>query len=867
MAPRVRALAQNHHQPSPSTPPQKDPPKDDNPKNPSIALIASKTVALASQVPSCRYCLPPRTLSAGGGLSRRHQATHLHDHRANGLEITRRLDHALIKSKGHLIQSLEGLDPQTPLLTAVAVHCLHLRHLELVIKTRPEPPQAPSLIDRIRPTPLWSVKEDSLAVEAFMRAVARVGEFRALAESNNTGEEGFVPWTRVGYALELESVCVVLEDTKSDFRLLWSLRHLPNLHRLEVQGPGQWINWMVNAEPDRMVFFLEDLVVLLEQCPGIEELVLSSLQLVDGATAIDRTRDRSRGNRFRKLLEAPVVLSTPPRSSSSYQETSSSPAQQHQHQSQNKTPSSLRSLRSLALPILPHRTAVYLHPLQSFIVGPHLHSLDLSFVEWNCHLPSSTTSIASLLLACPCLRALTLRFKPDPPRETVLQDLGEIVTKSRFHAHLYARDHAHNDAVDLHRMLTSRLYSWCHTLGHGPPAAYSCLDLAELAKAFPRTLTSLSLIDVQIEDANLLAIDPKQAPAVVGITQLHVRYRPCVCPVEVLEKILGVFRGLTWLEMGATRFHYCGYNNDNSTNNTSSTGSEQQGQGQGQGGSETALLRDRQLVEATERGVWTCQYTLRHLDICQMDVYLYPAYCERLMGRIQTDLAGLRDLRVDLRCFRVHQSQKKKEEKKKRVGGTSGATETCPGIHTTSAEQEASVAVEQVDMTLPLDIEWRQLDRLYVHGARQFSPGDWGVTAVGWFESLRADEMRWIRDGVLSPRATFLYCHFGEWREIKRGCESSENRKNAVGPIQCMALRCLGRVWLKREGRMRCVFRCAKCNINPSLPHKVERVVCLSVKSIFFLAAEVFSMELLREVSACSERASGWLLCLRVWVQ
>ncbi|KAF9386780.1 hypothetical protein CPC16_007373 [Podila verticillata] len=722
--------------PLPPSHPKKDPPKDDDPKQPSIALIASKAVPLASQLPSCRYCLSPRAPSAGGSLSRRHQATHLHDHRANGLEITRSLDHALIKSKGHLIQSLEGLDPQTPLLTAIAVHCLHLRHLELVINTRPEPPQAPSLIHQMRSTPLWSVKEDSLAVEGFMRAVARVGEFRALAESKNAGEEGFVPRTKVGYAMDLESVCMVLEDTKSDFRLLWSLRHLPNLRRLEVQGPGQWINCMVNTEPDRMVFFLEDLVVLLEQCPRIEELVLSSLQLVDGTADIDRTRDRSRGNRFTKLLEASVVLSTPPRSSSSSssQETSPSPAQQHQHQSQNHTPS---SLRFLALPILPHRTAVYLHLLQSAVVGPHLNSLDLSF--------------------------------PDPPRETVLQDLGEIVTKSRFHAHLYTRDHTRNDAVDLHRMLTSRLRSWCHTLGHGPPAAYSCLDLAELAKAFPRTLTKLSLIDVQIEDANLLALDPEQAPAVMGITHLHVRYRPCVCPVEVLEKILGVFRGLTWLEMGATRFHYRGYNNYTTTNNnTSHTEGEQQGQGQG--GSETASLRDRQLVEATEKGVWACQYTLRHLDICQMDVYMYPAYCERLMGRIQTDLAGLRDLRVDLRCFRVHRQQTKKEAKKK-VQGTSEATETCPGRHTTFAEGEASVAVEEVDMTLPLDIEWRQLDRLYVHGARQFSPGDWGVAAVGWFESLRADEMRWIREELLSPQATFLYCHFGEWREIKRVCE------------------------------------------------------------------------------------------------
>lgn len=755
---------------------KKDTPNNDSEK-PSIALIASKAAPSASQLPSCRYCLPPRAPSAGGSLSRRHQATHLHDHRANGLEITRRLDPTLIKSKGHLIQSLEGLDLQTPLLTAVAVHCLHLRHLELVIKPRPEPPQAPSLMDRIRPTPLWSVKEDSLAVETFMRAVARVGEFRALAESNNAGEEGFVLRApRVGYAMELESVCVVLEDTKCDFRLLWSLRHLPNLRRLKVQGPGQWINRMVNAEPDRMVFFLEDLVVLLEQCQGIEELVLSSLQLVDGATADGSIRDRSKGNRFRKILEAPVVLSTPLwSSSSSSQETSSSPAQQYQHHSQNHTPS---SLGSLALPILPHHTSVYLHLLQSTLVGPHLHSLDLSFVEWNCHLPSSTASIASLLLACPCLRALTLRFKPDPPRETVLQDLGEILTKDRFRrAHLYTSDYAHNDDVGLHRMLTSRLNSWIHTLGHGPPATYSCLDLAELAKAFPRTLTSLSLIDVQINDANLLAIDPEHVSAVTGITHLHVRYRPCVCPVEVLEKILGVFRGLTWLEMGASRLQGCGHNNKNNNNDTSRTGGApppgQQGQGQGGGGGETSgsSLRDRQLVEAMEGSAWACQHTLRHLDICQMDVYLYPAYCERLMGRIQTDLQGLRDLRVDLRCFRVRQQQKMK----KRVGRPSGATGTCRGIHTTFAEEEEdeeeSVKVENVDMTLPLDIEWSQLDRLYVHGARQFSPGDWGMATVGWFESLRADEMRWIREEVLNRRATFLYCHFGEWREIKRVCE------------------------------------------------------------------------------------------------
>ncbi|KAG0016708.1 hypothetical protein BGZ81_011082 [Podila clonocystis] len=693
-------------------------PSEDH-KQSSLAFIASKLLPCTSQLPSCRYCLPQ---APNGSTHRRffgrQDHAHLHDH-SNGHEITRRLDRDIVQAKGYLIQSLVGLDARaTPLLTAVAVHCVHLRHLELV-DTRFKPPAQlaeTSLKERIWPTPPWTVQEASSAVEAFMKTMARVGEHGELIENTQDNERFLMAPTR-GYGMNLESVCVVFEDSDSDFRLLWSLRHLPNLRRLEIQGPGQWINWIVNDKPDKMVFWLEDLVVLLERCVRIEEVVMSSLQLVSSATeAVDEyCRDiRARRNKhFETLLEAPLdsPTTTAPRSSSS--------------SSRPRRISS--SFKSLALPILPHHIDVYLSLFLT--IGPTLQDLDLSLIKWKCHLAESTTHMLSLLSACPVLRTLTIRFKPDPARKnTVLRDLYEL-TSTR---------HPPTEE-EIRRMVHERHPRWSHTLvqhGHGLPGAYSCLDFAKLATVFPRTLTALTLVDVQIEYTSLLSVDPDM---VQGIRNLRVLYQRHVCPIEVLEQVLSVWRGLVTVEIGAAGLK----NRDNSDNTSSdanywNTGAKQQG--------DTVLLRDRHLVEAARESRWACRYTLRHLDLCQIDVYLYPGYCELLMGRIQ-ELEGLRDLRVDLRCFRVGQSKVKKKVGGMGGGMTTSATETGTGTGTginSVAGGQATGDVEEVDLYLRPKFEWRQLDRLFVHGARHFS-GDGGVATVGWFEPLRLDEMLWIR--------------------------------------------------------------------------------------------------------------------------
>ncbi|KAF9315556.1 hypothetical protein BG003_002909 [Podila horticola] len=705
----------------------KNPPK--NHKQPFQAFIAAKLLSYTSQLPHCRYCLPRALSSSRRRFFGQQEHVRLHNH-PSGLEITRRLNPFLVQSKGHLIQSLEGLDPKDTLLTAVAMHCVHLRHLELVIKSGLEPSaQATALSlnrvkERIWPSPPWTVEEDSMAIEAFMKAVARVRDYGELFDchGNDDRKRRSVPQAPIkGCAMELQSVCVVFEDTTSDFRLLWSLRHLPNLRKLEIQGPGQWINRIVNNEPDRMLFFLEDLIVVLERCVRIEEMVLSSLQLVSSATngADGYSRDiRCRRNKhFGTLLDAPLIDS-----------------------STKTTPPSLSSLRSLALPILPHRIDVCLQLLQS--IGAHLHDLDLTLVEWNCRLPESTTHMLSLLSACPVLRTVILRFKPDPPREnTAIQDLAE-----------FTRILSLPTEDEVRRMIHQRQQRWWTMLGngqHGPPAAYSCFDFAKLATVFPQSLVGLSLMDVQIGDTNLMSVDPA---LVQGIRHLHVLYRRCMCPVEVLERVLGVWRGLVRVEMGAVGFQ----DRDSRNSNAGSASSFHVGGQQHQGGGTPGIsIRDRQLVEAIRGTVWACRYTLRHLDLCQMDVYLYPLYCEMLLVRIR-ELEALRDLRIDLRCLRVGQNNKSAG----RVGGSAGmSTGTGTGNDVGSEEE--------VDLSLRPKFEWRQLDRLFVHGARQISTGDSGVATVVWFEPLRADEMCWIREEVLDSRAKFSYCHFGEWREIK----------------------------------------------------------------------------------------------------
>ncbi|KAF9328993.1 hypothetical protein BG006_007912 [Podila minutissima] len=568
------------------------------------------------------------------------------------------------------------------------------------------------------PTLPWKVEEASSAVEAFMKAVARVGKHGELIEipHDNDGAKSFSTVPTRGYGMGLESVCVVFEDNDSDFRLLWSLRHLPNLRKLEIQG--QWVNRIVR---DKVVFWLEDLVILLERCVRIEEVVLSNLQLVSGAlNAGDRycgdTRAR-RGRHFETLLEAPLESS-----SSALPKTSSS-----------------SSLKSLALFIFPRRIDVYLILLDT--VGPALQGLDLYFVEWNCHLPESTENMLSLLSACPVLRTLTIRLKPNFAREsTALQNMPRF-TNMQHLSILEGRSKLHD----------------CHHGQHDPPATRPCLDFAELATVFPLTLTALTLTGVQIELTNLLHVDPKH---VQGVMQLRVLYRrSCVCPVEVLERVLSVWRGLVTLEMGAL---YGEDHHSNMSSNANYLNFEEQQQQQQQGETGTSS-RDRRLVEAMRGSNWACRYTLRQLDLCQMDVHLYPGYCELLLGRIR-ELVGLRDLRVDMRCFRVRQSKMKKVE------GTGTGTGTGTFI-TSAAGGQATGDVEEVDLSLRPKFEWRQLDRLFVHGERYVS-GSWGFGAtVEWFEPLRVDEMRWIQEEVLSPQCKFLYCHFGEWREMKNETE------------------------------------------------------------------------------------------------
>ncbi|KAG0078432.1 hypothetical protein BGZ93_003465, partial [Podila epicladia] len=402
----------------------------------------------------------------------------------------RRLDLKLVEAKGLLIQSLENLDPrETPLFIAVAMHCIHLRHLELVVNTRgvPRAAQASSLKRWNWPTLSWTVTEASCAVEAFMKAVARVGEYGKLVKNTHDSEgvKSFSAAPTRRYGMELKSVSVMFGDRDGDFRLLWSLRHLPNLRKLEIQG--QWVNRIVSNEPDKMVFWLEDLVVLLERCARIEEVVLSNLQLVSGAeNTVDKhcLESRVAGDKhFETLLEAPLdssTITTP------------------------QSPSS--SLKSLALPIFPRRIDVYLSLLD--IIGQALHDLDLSFVEWNCHLPESTTYMLSLVSACPALRTLVIRFKPNPAREiTVLQNLPSF---------------ANILDLSLEHEIRSKLHQRQHGQ-HGLPGMRSCLDFAELATVFPQTLTALTLTDVQIEGTNLLYVDPQH---VQGVMHLRILYRP-----------------------------------------------------------------------------------------------------------------------------------------------------------------------------------------------------------------------------------------------------------------------------------------------------------------------------------------------------
>ncbi|KAF9274054.1 hypothetical protein BGZ74_004523, partial [Mortierella antarctica] len=389
------------------------------------------------------------------------------------------------------------------------MHCVHLRHLELVVTTR-----TPSLKGWMWPSLLWTVKDASCAVEAFMKAVAHVGKHGEHIEipHDNDGVKSFSTAPTRGYGMGLESLCVVFEDNDSDFRLLWSLRHLPNLRKLKIQG--QWVNRIVKNRPDKMVFWLEDLVVLLERCVRIEEVVLSNLQLVSGATNAGDgycgdTRAR-RGTHFETLLEAPL-------------ESSSSALP--------KTSSSSSSLKSLALLIFPRRIDVYLSLLDT--VGPALQGLDLYFVDWNCRLPESTKNMLSLLSACPALRTLTIRLKPKLAREsTVIQNMPPFTRMP----HLPILEHRIN-------------FHDCQHGQHDPSATRPCLDFAELATVFSWTLTALTLTDVQIELTNLLHVDPEH---VQGVMHLRVLYRrPCVCPVEVLERVMSVWRGLVTLEMGA----------------------------------------------------------------------------------------------------------------------------------------------------------------------------------------------------------------------------------------------------------------------------------------------------------------------------
>ncbi|KAG0344132.1 hypothetical protein BG004_004707, partial [Podila humilis] len=727
------------------------------------------------------------THSLGTHLSYRqhHASSYVYDYRPHGLEILRpvSLDPSLLKKKGRLIQVLDGLDPiETQLMTAVGIHCSNLRHLGIILNNRQstkEVPETPSSSlwplwlswssnkARNKPKGPWSVKEDSEELELLFKCLARVGEFTALVDhrtenmegeyDNGVEEEEEEVYDDCGieshnnnstnstnntscnnrehrlFASDLQSVCMTLESIESDYRILWSLRHLPNLRKLEIHGPSTWVNNVMNLERDLAPLYLEDLMFLLEKCVHLEELVLSSLGIgLAGTVANDNDNDEdSKYNRatthFQKLLEdsLPPMSTPPPTPTTTLSEqiqvssrttetpdTSSpsiakpSPPRPNRRRQQQRS-----ALEALTLTLPPFGFEHY-HQL-FLMVGQNLQSLDLSFLDWNCKKSHATDQLISVIQACPVLQALTLRFQPDRARPIIHHSSEDIRVNPNTPSHVYVAKLESDEQQQQQQQrdratINNILNRWSDTVGYGPPKSHSCMDLLKLFQEFPKTLQALTLLDIQIEDSNLLGLMDPTAVAlpdsVLGLTHLKILYRHGICPIDIFEGILGVFRGLTWFEMGVSgspRIKDCfsptnvthvaerassGSNGCSNSGNSSGGGGDSASSITGSGtGTETGIFaatatstlpppgvqqqvastfsaaltvshaaQDRLFLKQRRENEWKCRYTLRHLDICQMELlYLYPEYCEMLMGKIQRDLGALKDLRIDIRCLRV----------------------------------------------------------------------------------------------------------------------------------------------------------------------------------------------------------------------
>ncbi|KAG0053905.1 hypothetical protein BGZ83_000218 [Gryganskiella cystojenkinii] len=388
------------------------------------------------------------------------------------------------RHQGPLIRSLAGISCwDRELLDVVAKYCGDdngngerggrgggggiLRHLELEIPEQ-------SFVERMR-TGLMDL------IQILPLPHSNGNQSKGNASSYILLEQFFSSFASPGCLLS--SISVQLSHRSVKLHWLRSLRHIQSLRTLEIRGLVNWYLYsLLNQDPDEVQVEgggsergvggprvircpVADLLhIVVRGCPDLETLRLTRL-LLSGGGLTEKDEPNEQKKKKRGLLpecELASILS------------------EYQHP----------KLRRLILP-MPLRTAneadqgrlrAYLTFFQAF---PCVQDLDLTLVNWDFRGMTATETMVKILQSTgQHLRSLTLRFQPE--------NVG-------------------------------RGHEYSHNLPHSPlHLMYGSLDFGILSRHFPKSLVSLSLRDIRIQDANFFQIDLE---AIQRIRRFRLLYR------------------------------------------------------------------------------------------------------------------------------------------------------------------------------------------------------------------------------------------------------------------------------------------------------------------------------------------------------